>query len=142
MHYIDDALGLCSGLSSFPMKPPYHIHNLPQIVSAATGLDIDRAELWKIARRNRNLIRAVNVGRGMRRKDETVPEDHWRKRFPEYEAKLLDEYYEYKGWNSEGIPTKESLQELALGYVSEDFIERGILTDDEDTPSEETSAKD
>ena len=142
MHYIDDALGLCSGLSSFPMKPPYHIHNLPQIVSAATGLDIDRAELWKIARRNRNLIRAVNVGRGMRRKDETVPEDHWRKRFPEYEAKLLDEYYEYKGWNSEGIPTKESLQELALDYVSEDFIERGILTDDEGSPSKKTSAED
>jgi aldehyde:ferredoxin oxidoreductase len=141
MHYIDDALGLCSGLSSFPMKPPYHIHNLPQIVSAATGLDIDRAELWKIARRNRNLIRAVNVGRGMRRKDETVPEDHWRKRFPEYEAKLLDEYYEYKGWNSEGIPTKESLQELALGYVSEDFIERGILTDDEGSPSKKAPAK-
>jgi aldehyde:ferredoxin oxidoreductase len=77
----------------------------------------------------------------MRRKDENVPEDHWRKRFPEYEAKLLDEYYEYKGWNSEGIPTKESLQELALDYVSEDFIERGILTDDEGSPSKKTSAE-
>jgi aldehyde:ferredoxin oxidoreductase len=141
MHYIDDALGLCSGLSSFPMKPPYHIHNLPQIVSAATGLDIDKDELWKIARRNRNLVRAVNIGRGMRRKDENVPEDHWRKRFPEYEEKLLDEYYEYKGWNSEGIPTKASLQELALDYVSEDFIERGILTEDEGEPSQETQAE-
>ena len=27
MHYIDDALGMCAGLSSFPLKPPYHIHN-------------------------------------------------------------------------------------------------------------------
>jgi aldehyde:ferredoxin oxidoreductase len=142
MHYIDDALGLCSGLSSFPMKPPYHIHNLPQIVSAATGLDIDKAELWKIARRNRNLVRAVNIRRGMRRKDESVPEDHWKKRFPEYEEKLLNEYYEYKGWNGEGIPTKASLQELALDYVSEDFIERGILTDDESSPSKETSGED
>ncbi|MGD0234732.1 MAG: aldehyde ferredoxin oxidoreductase N-terminal domain-containing protein, partial [Syntrophorhabdales bacterium] len=26
MHYIDDALGVCAGLSSFPLKPPYHIH--------------------------------------------------------------------------------------------------------------------
>jgi aldehyde:ferredoxin oxidoreductase len=101
-------------------------------------LDIDKAELWKIARRNRNLIRAINTRRGMRRKDETIPEDHYRKRFPEYETKLLDEYYEYKGWNSEGIPTKASLQELALDFVSDDLIERGILTEDEETPSKET----
>jgi hypothetical protein len=77
----------------------------------------------------------------MRRKDEKAPEDHWKKRFPEYEAKLLDEYYKYRGWNREGIPTKETLQELDLDYVSEDFIERGILTDNEGAPSKETSAE-
>jgi len=127
MHYIDDALGLCTGLSSFTMKPPYHIHNLPHIISDATGLDIDEAKLWEITRRNRNLIRAINVRRGMRRKDETVPEDHWKNRFPEYEAELLDRYYKLKGWDNQGIPTKESLQELDLGYVSKDLEHRGII---------------
>jgi len=131
LHYIDDALGLCTGLSSFPMKPPYHIHNLPQFISAATGLDIDEAELWKIAKRNRTLIRAINIRRGMRRIDEKPPEDHWKKRFPEYEAKLLDEYYKFKGWNNEGIPTKESLHELDLGYVSGDLVQRGIIKDEQ-----------
>jgi len=140
MHYIDDALGLCTGLSSFPLKPPYHIHNLPHIISAATGLDIDESVLWKIARRNRNLVRAINIGRGMRRKDEKPPEDHWRKRFPEYETELLDEYYKFKGWNNQGIPTKESLHELRLDYVYEDFEKRGIYNDTGDTPSKETSA--
>ncbi len=127
MHYIDDALGLCTGLSSFPIKPPYHIHNLPHIISAATGLDIDRAELWRIARRNRTLLRAVNVRRGLRRADEKPPEDHWKKRFPELEEKLLDAYYKFKGWNNDGIPTKETLQELDLGYVAEDLKQRGII---------------
>jgi aldehyde:ferredoxin oxidoreductase len=127
MHYIDDSLGTCSGLSSFPMKPPYHIHNLPHIISAATGLDIDEAELWKIAKRNRTLVRAVNIRRGMRRADEKPPEDHWKKRFPELEAKLLDEYYKFKGWDNQGIPTKESLQELDLAYVVEDLEQRGII---------------
>jgi aldehyde:ferredoxin oxidoreductase len=127
MHYIDDCTGICAGLSSFPIKPPYHIHNLPRIISAATGLDIDEEELWRITRRNRNLVRAVNVRRGLRRKDERPPEDHWKKRFPEYEAKLLDEYYKFKGWNSEGIPMKETLNELGLDYVSQDFEQRGIL---------------
>jgi len=127
MHYIDDSLGLCAGLSSFPIKPPYHIHNLPLFVSAATGMDIDKDELWKIIRRTRNLVRAINVRRGLRRKDEKPPEDHWKKRFPELEARLLDEYYKFKGWNSEGIPTKETLHELGLDYVSEDLEKRGII---------------
>jgi len=141
MHYIDDALGVCSGLSSFPLKPPYHIHNLPTFISSATGIDMDEAGLSQASRRNRTLIRAVNVRRGLRRKDERPPEDHWKKRFPELEAKLLDEYYKFKGWNNQGIPTKESLNELALDYVSEDFIQKGILTDSEDVPSKETSAE-
>ncbi len=127
MHYIDDALGTCAGLSSFPLKPPYHIHNLPTLISSATGIDMDEAGLSKVAKRNRTLIRAINIRRGMRRKDEKPPQDHWKKRFPELETKLLDEYYRFKGWNNQGIPTEESLHELALDYINEDFLHRGNL---------------
>ena len=141
MHYIDDSTGICAGLSSFPLKPPYHMHNLPSIISAASGIDIDEEGLSQAAKRNRTLVRAVNIRRGMRRKDEKPPEDHWKRRYPELENQLLDEYYKFKGWNNQGIPTKESLHELALDYVSQDFLRRGILTDNEDTPSEETSAE-
>jgi benzoyl-CoA reductase subunit BamB len=102
---------------------------------------MDEAKLTKAAKRYRTLVRAVNIRRGMRRKDEKPPENHWKKRFPELETKLLDEYYKLKGWNKEGIPTKESLHELDLDYVSEDFIQRGILTDSEDTPSKEASSE-
>ena len=131
MHHVDDSLGVCAGLSSFPLKPPYHIHNYPAFVSSATGIDMDEAGLTQVVRRNRTLLRAVNVRRGMRRADEQPPEDHWRKRFPELEAKLLDEYYKFKGWNNQGIPTEESLHELALDYVSEDLEQRGILNNEQ-----------
>ncbi len=127
IHYFDDALGVCAGLSSFPLKPPYHIHNYPKIISAATGMDLDEEGLKKIYRRNRNLLRAVNVRRGLRRADEVPPEDHWKKRFPELEKQLLDAYYKFKGWDDDGIPTKETLQELDLGYVAEDLEQRGII---------------
>ena len=73
----------------------------------------------------------------MRRKDDKPPENHWKKRFPELEKELLDTYYKFKGWNDDGIPTKESLNDLGLDYVSEDFIKRGILADSEDVSSEE-----
>ena len=141
MHYIDDALGMCAGLSSFPLKPPYHIHNYPKFISSGAGIDMDEAKLTQAAKRYRTLVRAVNIRRGMRRKDEKPPQNHWKKRFPELEAELLDGYYKFKGWNNEGIPTKESLHELGLDYVSEDFVERGILTDSEDAPSNEASAE-
>ncbi|MCP4898995.1 MAG: aldehyde dehydrogenase [bacterium] len=130
MHYIDDATGMCAGLSSFPLKPPYHIHNLPTFISAATGLELDEEGLTQIAKRNRNLVRAFNIRRGMRRKDEKPPADHWKKRFPELEDELLTEYYRFKGWNEQGIPTVESLHELSLDYVAEEFLERGILQED------------
>ncbi len=129
MHYIDDAVGMCAGLSSFPLKPPYHIHNYPALISSAAGIDMDEAELTKITRRNRNLLRACNVRRGMTREDEKPPEDHWKRRFPELEAKLLDAYYKFKGWDSRGIPTKATLTELDLAYVAEDFEKRGIIKD-------------
>ena len=93
---------------------------------------MDKDKLTKAAKRYRTLVRAVNIGRGMRRKDEKPPENHWKKRFPELEEQLLDGYYKLKGWNNDGIPTKESLHELGLDYVSDDFIERGILTEGEE----------
>jgi benzoyl-CoA reductase subunit BamB len=132
MHYVDDALGVCGGLSSFHLKPPYHTHNYPALISSATGIDLDEAGLTQITKRNRALLRAINVRRGLRRADEKPPEDHWKKRFPDLEAKLLDAYYKFKGWNNEGIPTKETLRELALDYVAEDFLQRGILRGNEE----------
>ena len=131
MHYIDDALGVCAGLSSFPLKPPYHIHNYPRFISAATGIDMDEEKLKEIYRRNRNLLRAVNVRRGLRRVDEKPPEDHWKKRFPELEEKLLDAYYKFKGWNNDGIPTRETLQKLGMDYVAKDLEQRGIIKNEQ-----------
>jgi len=141
MHYIDDALGICTGLSAFHLKPPYHIHNFPKFISAGAGIDMDEEKLTQATKRYRTLVRAINIRRGMRRKDERPPDDHWKRRFPELEAELLDAYYELKGWNKDGIPTQESLAELGLDYVSKDFIQRGIYADSESALSKEAPAK-
>jgi benzoyl-CoA reductase subunit BamB len=53
MHYIDDALGMCAGVSSFHLKPPYHIHNFPKFISTGAGVDMDEAKLTKAAKRYR-----------------------------------------------------------------------------------------
>ena len=137
MHYIDDALGQCAGLSSFPLKPPYHIHNYPKLISAGAGIEMDEEKLTQAAKRYRTLVRAINISRGMRRKDDQPPKNHWKKRFPELEKELLDTYYKFKGWNNNGVPTEESLRELGLGFVADEFIKRGIYNESEETLTEE-----
>ncbi|MHC4472316.1 MAG: aldehyde ferredoxin oxidoreductase N-terminal domain-containing protein [Planctomycetota bacterium] len=141
MHYVDDATGMCAGLSSFPLKPPFHIHILPNLISYGAGLELSEDGLNTITRRNRNLVRANNLRRGMTREDEKPPDDHWKKRFPELEKKLLDEYYKFKGWNLGGVPTPETLSELDLDYVTEDFVKRGILTEEESGQPVEVSSE-
>jgi aldehyde:ferredoxin oxidoreductase len=131
MHTLDDSDGICGFLSSFRGqfggRVAYHIHNLPTIINLATGMNFDENSLWETGTRIRNLIRALNIRRGMRRVDEAPPADHWAVRDDEFEQKLLDDYYEYRGWNKDGIPTKATLGKLQLGYIAEDFIKRGIL---------------
>jgi len=132
LHNIDDACCVCAGMSSFCLKPPYHINNYPQLISAATGMDVDREGLKKIVNRSRNLHRAFNNIRGMSRADEKPPEDHWKRRFPELEEDLLSTYYKFKGWNMNGVPTRAKLEELDLGYVADELEKRGILKDGQD----------
>ncbi|MGD0024592.1 MAG: aldehyde ferredoxin oxidoreductase N-terminal domain-containing protein [Xanthobacteraceae bacterium] len=145
MHYIDDSLGICGFVSSFRGQfggdIAYHMNNIPQIISLATGIEMDKEKLWKTFQRIRTLVRAVNVRRGLRRKDERPPEDHWAVRDEEYEQELLSKYYEFKGWNSEGSPTRRTLERLDLGYVADDLEQRGILSAEERISARELSAE-
>ncbi len=139
MHYIDDSIGTCGFVSSFRGQfggdIAYHLNNLPEIISMATGFDMSKDDLWTTSQRIRNLVRAVNVRRGLRRKLERPPEDHWAVRDEESEQALLSKYYKFRGWNDDGIPTREMLESLSLDYVAGDLEERGILEAKETVPA-------
>lgn len=94
-------------------------------------MELDTEGLITVTKRVRQLVRANNVRRGWRRADDEPPLDNWKKRLPEYEKQLLDAYCEYKGWDMDGIPTKESLHSLDLAYIAEDFEKRGIYENGE-----------
>lgn len=102
------------------------------LLLSATGMVIDEAGLKKIVNRSRNLHRAFNNLRGLSQTDEKPPEDHWRHRFPELEENLLMTYYKFKGWNHNGVPTRERLEELDLADVAQVLEERGILKNGQD----------
>ena len=114
------------------------ITTLAEIIAAATGWDITVNELMKTGERIFNLCRAFNVREGITRKDDTLPPrfteplpegPYAGEAFPaEALGKMLDYYYEFRGWSKEtGIPTKEKLEELGLRYVAQELENLAIL---------------
>ena len=69
-----------------------------------------------------NLKRLYNLRLGMTRKDDTLPHRILHEPLPDGGAanylpdlqRMLDEYYDYRGWTREGIPTRTKLEALDL----------------------------
>lgn len=103
------------------------------LINLVTGMGLNLHELELIGERIYNLERAFNVRCGIRRKDDWMPDRILNEPLtvgpskgvgasPEILNKLLDEYYELRGWQKEtGIPTKEKLTELGLEGVAKDL---------------------
>lgn len=124
-----DSSGLCL-FASFA----YDEAVVLKMVAAATGFDYkDMDEFLKVGERVDNLTRAFNVREGFRRKDDSLPKRCLQEphnvgpcrglvvRLDE----MLDEYYALCGWSRDGVPTREKLVSLGLGFVSEQIHGRG-----------------
>ncbi|MEE8372616.1 MAG: aldehyde ferredoxin oxidoreductase N-terminal domain-containing protein [Dehalococcoidia bacterium] len=131
-----DMTGICSFWSIFLPYPSVNSRALmADLVTCVTGMDTSEAELTVMARRTLNLVRSLNLRSGLRRKDDTLAKVFFqgttaspeRKLDPDLFNKWIDRYYELKGWDSQGIPTKETLQGLELDYVGQDLERREIL---------------
>lgn len=118
-----DALGTCRFQYCEAKLPPELFY--PRYYIAATGIEIDQDGLLLGAERIFNLTRMINVRRGVSRKDDYPPTRVLNEPLPSgpYKGKkmdrddydkLLDMYYEMRGWDKNGIPTKKKLQELGL----------------------------
>ena len=131
MHYLDDALGVCPLLSSFRGQyggqPPYHLHNLPQFISQATGADLDTEQLWEVSKRIRQLIRGINARRGASREDNGEQEPVASCNDPALEQHLLHHYHQFRGWTPDGVPTRSALEQLGLHFVSDELVRSGTI---------------
>ena len=108
----------------------YKTQTLVDVVATATGWDFTIDELMKTGDRIINLCRAFNAREGITRKDdklpkrfsEPLPEGPYKgEAFPEdVFERMLTQLYELRGWDEKtGIPTREKLEELELGYVAD-----------------------
>ncbi|MBN1850135.1 MAG: aldehyde ferredoxin oxidoreductase family protein [Deltaproteobacteria bacterium] len=91
------------------------------LLNSATGLDMHVDEFLLAGERIFNLKRMFNVRRGISRKDDILPARFLTSRLeggtqgyiPNL-GLMLNEYYSFRGWSEEGIPTRECLSKLGL----------------------------
>jgi aldehyde:ferredoxin oxidoreductase len=125
--FLDSAV-LCY-FTCFPVGTK--LQTLVNLFSTVTGLEVVAQDLTHIGERVFNLCRLFNIREGIAKKDDFLPE-----RFtqpltsgpyigeaipvPSFE-KMLSWYYKFRGWDENGIPTKEKIKELKLEFVYEKF---------------------
>ncbi|OQX63368.1 MAG: aldehyde ferredoxin oxidoreductase [Desulfococcus sp. 4484_241] len=88
---------------------------------SVTGIPMSNSEFLRAGDRIHVLERYMNTQMGISRKDDTLPErllKEGRKSDPENLVvpleSMLDKYYRLRGYDSNGIPTKETLKKLKI----------------------------
>ena len=112
-----DSIGLCK-FAGFALSDEH----LARMLSTATGLPFEAQTLHLIGERIWNLERLYNLREGFTHRDDTLPrrlleepltQGPGRGRMVNL-APMLDEYYRFRGWDSEGVPTPQKLRQLGL----------------------------
>jgi aldehyde:ferredoxin oxidoreductase len=96
--------------------------NMCQLLNSITGWGATIDELMTTGERLYNLNRLINVRCGIKRAQDTIPRRIAKEAFSEGSAKghlprlekMIEAYYEMRGWNVNGIPTPEKLKEVSL----------------------------
>lgn len=114
----------CLGVCKFS-RHLFFLEGFPPIMEAVTGKKYTEDELLKVGERVNNLKKLINLREGFTRKDDSLPKRIMSEPIPEGPAKgsyikpeeleeMLSDYYNARGWDKEGAPTKEKLKELGI----------------------------
>lgn len=109
-------------LCKFTFFGDVQLRHVSEWLRYVTGWDMRAEDLIEVGERSFNLKRQLNIKWGMSRRKDTLPPRVITHRtndggagnhLPPFNIMLAD-YYEKRGWNKEGIPTKETLERLKL----------------------------
>jgi aldehyde:ferredoxin oxidoreductase len=109
------------------MLPALEVPLLVTWMNCVTGWDMDPEELMKAGERNFNLKRLLNLSCGLTAADDTLPYRFTHEPFKSGNSagfvpdlpKMLNEYYEFRGWGEDGVPSESKLKELGLIPMAE-----------------------
>lgn len=113
-----DSIGICL-FTTFAIGLP----EIASMIRTAVGVDYTDEEVLKAGERIWNLEKDFNLKAGFTKADDTLPPRLLNEPLPSGAAKgkvteldiMLKEYYEVRGWDTEGIPTDDKKKELSLG---------------------------
>ena len=121
-----DSLGMCffHTLSSHRVSPDI----LADLFEVATGIPMTTEKLHHACERILNLERAFNLREGLTKKDDTLPRRVFEEEIQDGPSRglkiseddfdrLLEEYYALHGWDTDGIPKKDTLTNLGLESI-------------------------
>ena len=111
-----------SGMCLFTIFGMGYIRDYGPILRAVTGIPYSDDELMEAGERIWNMERLFNLKARFTKKDDTLPPRLLKEPIPSGPSKgevceldrMLPEYYQLRGWDEEGRPTKEKLEELGL----------------------------
>jgi aldehyde:ferredoxin oxidoreductase len=99
-----------------------------KLLQSATGIEKFKNPkyLWLVGERIFNLERAFNIREGFNANQDAMPDRILKEPVPREPSKgqvfeldtLLQDYYLVRGWNKQGIPTKEKLEALGLAEAA------------------------
>jgi aldehyde:ferredoxin oxidoreductase len=125
-----DSVSVCQ----FVFGPAWQLYSTGQLVDvvrAVTGWDVTADEMLAVGERRLNLLRAFNAREGAGAEADTMPkkltvpltggESDGVAVTPEEVAEAKATYYRMAGWDERGRPTREKLEELALGWVADEL---------------------
>ncbi len=104
---------------------PFEVPEMVEMLNTATGFSYTTESYLKAGERIWNMTRLFNIREGMNVNDDVLPARFYNEKAPkgDPQGKLIDqksfekaksEYYDCRGWNNLGIPTKEKLNSLDL----------------------------
>jgi aldehyde:ferredoxin oxidoreductase len=126
-----DSLGICKYHTTFLGATLPNFEDWTRVIYYNTGLEFTAEELWEITERCNNLERMFNLREGLQRDDlrkgdtlnhryfdepcrRGAPDVIGAKLDREKFKKMIDEFYEHRGWDKNGVPKPERLKQLGL----------------------------
>jgi len=131
-----DSTGTCKTLSILFTPHLFVFKDYARMVSDVTGIKFTEEEMKDIGRRIYAVERLFNIREGAGRKDDYIPERYFTEPTPlgvkinrgvvidrkKYDM-MLDEYYDFHGWDNEGTPTPQTLKKIGLeGIENWDYL--------------------
>jgi aldehyde:ferredoxin oxidoreductase len=117
-----DSLVICK-FTNMAVAEEYFARTL----SAITGMPFTANDLMRVGERVWNMERLYNLREGFSQADDTLPERLLNEPVPEGPsagftvklAPMLEEYYQFRGWDANGVPKPAKLKELSLDSLLE-----------------------